>query len=252
VPEDRYKLQQEATGRAIADLQHAIPQDAGLRAQTWGDKLKYAKDQIGKIVAPFVGLDWQEMADDESRGILRQMLVFGPRGSKIPDMTDAYHGTTFHNLPDLLEWVRNPEARPVDSLSARGSLDVTDTFERAARYANAQVTRNPSLAYAELQPGAAVVKIKVPRPIEWINRGTNYRGSLDEVEHRLLSNEKGLSLEGVHAVVSPYGLDHSGILPDQLQILKPNPALIDRMYGGYNVRTLLESMGLGDLLKITH
>lgn len=194
------------------------------------------------------GIKYFDQASRKKQGGTRNIVLFDPsliksvarNGAPVSPagMTKAYHGTTEARLPDLLEWIRNPEARPASMLG----LDVTDTPERAARYANAQVTRNPSLKYEPLKPGAVVVEVHVPRSVEWQNRGTDYARSLDAVEHRIPNNEPGLKIGGVN-MASPE-LGAGNIREADLRVLKPDPALRDRVYGGYQIRSLLEAMKL--------
>lgn len=40
-----------------------------IRARTWRDDLRYANERVGRMIAPLVGLDYDEMADMEARGI---------------------------------------------------------------------------------------------------------------------------------------------------------------------------------------
>lgn len=163
--------------------------------------------------------------------------------------TTVYHGTRFDSLPDLIEWIRNPQARP-DTFGGKGSLDVTETPELAARYANAQVTREPSLKFEAQKPGTAVVEIKVPRPIEWQRRGDDYAESLDAVEARLGPEERGLALGKISVAADPYSVEHALIRGSDLHVLQPDPALADKEFGGFRIKTLLDSMGLGDRLQI--
>lgn len=55
-----------------------------------------------------------------------------------------------------------------------GDLYVTDTFERAARYANAQATRTVSAEYQELQHGAVVVVIDTDEAVQWRTRDASH------------------------------------------------------------------------------
>jgi len=73
--------EQQVQPQTAQSPQGDIPTDATLRAQTWSDKLRNARDFIGKTIAPFLGLDFDQMADDEANGILRAMLAWGPRTS---------------------------------------------------------------------------------------------------------------------------------------------------------------------------
>ncbi len=57
-------------------LQGAIPPDARLRAQTETDKLRRYRDTIGRMIAPLVGVNFDEMAGDEAKGILRPVRCF--------------------------------------------------------------------------------------------------------------------------------------------------------------------------------
>lgn len=57
-------------------LQQAIPADAGLRAPTFADKVREYRDAAGRMLAPILGLNFDQQAADEAAGIQRQMLVY--------------------------------------------------------------------------------------------------------------------------------------------------------------------------------
>src|SRR5215475_6362314 len=56
----------------------------GVRSQTIGDQLRHVRDQISQLIAPYVGLDWNELANDEERGILRGIMLL--HGSKATNL----------------------------------------------------------------------------------------------------------------------------------------------------------------------
>lgn len=82
----------------------------------------------------------------------------------------AYHGASAINAARLIADGVNPER----------VLCVTDTPERAARYANAQATGEVDPDATELLPGAAVVELEIPETA-WGGHG-GAGASLDEVE----------------------------------------------------------------------
>lgn len=86
-------------------------------------------------------------------------------------MTTVYHGTSIHNLSKL---------RSGKSVDWYG-LYVTDTAERATRYANAQATRTVDAQATTLAPHAAVVVMETDENIIWRRRDDNHH-TLDTCE----------------------------------------------------------------------
>ena len=65
-------------------------------------------------------------------------------------------------------------------MTPRGSLYVTDTPDRAARYANASASGKVSKNYESLREGAAIAEIETA-PVEWMRRPVSHP-TLDECE----------------------------------------------------------------------
>jgi hypothetical protein len=61
---------------APTTIQNAIPSDAGLRPQTTMDQLRQYRDTMGRLIAPAVGMNFDEMSADAAKGILRAMVAY--------------------------------------------------------------------------------------------------------------------------------------------------------------------------------
>lgn len=93
-------------------------------------------------------------------------------------VTTVYHGTTPHAVLALL---------PGSSDRFGGWLPVTDTRERALRYANAQRTRVVEAEYGRpLAPNAIVLTLETDEAITWRRRDEGH-GSLDQCEATIRS-----------------------------------------------------------------
>ncbi len=115
-----------------------IPADAGIRNRTFYDRIRDAKDALGRKIAPLLGLDFDEMAKDESKGILRQMLVYhgSPHtfekfdASKIGtgEGAQAYgHGLYFAESPETAGFYKNAlTARRAEFLHNGSPIDEAD------------------------------------------------------------------------------------------------------------------------------
>ena len=82
----------------------------------------------------------------------------------------AYHGAKINKLQKLISAIES------DSFG----LYVTDTRERAARYANAQATGIVDPNATELGEHGAIVALEIPDNTKWMRRSCG--SSLDEVE----------------------------------------------------------------------
>src|SRR5438093_5060137 len=71
-------------------IQTAVPPDAQLRARTLPDKVQDVRDQVGRTIAPALGLNFDEMTDGQARGISIAMLPFMTRlGAVTPEPIEA-------------------------------------------------------------------------------------------------------------------------------------------------------------------
>lgn len=105
-------------------------------------------------------------------------------------MSLVYHGTAIHNLDRLLRpWTENWSV-----------LYVTDSIERAARYANAQATRGVDPAASTVREHAAIVTIETDQEPRWLRRQNPT--SLDECE-AIIETGRIVSVEAVECGYGP-------------------------------------------------
>lgn len=86
-------------------------------------------------------------------------------------MSKSFHGSSISNLIGLLS--ANPE-----------TIYVTDTAERAARYANAQATGRVSKEFSALAENAALLEIETANDVKFITRPAEHN-TLDDSEARV-------------------------------------------------------------------
>ena len=83
----------------------------------------------------------------------------------------VYHGTIISNLQKLLSGVSQEYP----------GLYVTDTYDRAKRYANAQAEGIVNPAFNSLKPGAVLVELETEESIAWRRRPDDH-DTLDQCE----------------------------------------------------------------------
>jgi len=90
--------------------------------------------------------------------------------------TTVFHGTANTNIKKFLQKRSRQTSYRMDKI-----LFVTDTPERAARYANAQATGMVKVDVFELGVGAAIIELETSEEIKWYRRSENH-SSLDQCE----------------------------------------------------------------------
>lgn len=109
----------------------------------------------------------------------------------------VYHGTAIWRMPGLL---RALIARKLKKPGCPDGLYVTDTPERASRYANAQASGVVDPDATELREHAAVVAVAVASPLVWSRR--SHPASLDVCEADLHSDHDYRVVRVEYAVCS--------------------------------------------------
>lgn len=159
-------------------LQQAIPPGAGLRAQTWEDKLRQARDHVGRVIAPLFGMNFDQMAEDEKNGLLRQIMVYhgSPHVFEKFDVSKVGTGEGAQVYGHGLYFAENPEtARAYQEALTAGSSHVTPEQLRQY-YAPGDIIPSHGGGYdrvLEYREGAGGWNVKVQsvkrQGSEWVN-----------------------------------------------------------------------------------
>lgn len=67
------------TSPSVLGLQGAIPQDASIRPQTLMDQARHLRERVGRFAGLLTGIDYDQMADLEQRGVRLGMVPVGPK-----------------------------------------------------------------------------------------------------------------------------------------------------------------------------